>query len=232
MVHNGRSLGAADLPRLERSMASLKKTIAQLKKECGLTSSKVLSQIEFWDMYAEAVRKIRSQPRYGHLEETWLVQQHRRALGYSVGLGWDRMPPVYGDMWKIHAKPDETVMVTLPAPLCKGTAIRNQSWGSWRRDQRLPAAQFWPNGQLPDVKMIFAEPPPSEWSYELGQPHPMEVALTETVRVDQEARDEKREIIALHSALDISALERKMQRDDNVYAIVEDAGEMELLEVA
>ena len=67
---------------------------------------------------------------------------------------------VYGDQWRVKAPFGETTLISAPAPLRKmkterGTVI------TWRRDWRMPAAQFWPGGSMPTELEICADYPRS-----------------------------------------------------------------------
>jgi hypothetical protein len=59
----------------------------------------------------------------------------------------DRIIAVHGARWKLTA-PDHTVETRLPAKLCSYVGPLGGKI-TWRRDQRMPSAQYWPGGVLP-----------------------------------------------------------------------------------
>lgn len=66
----------------------------------------------------------------------------------AVGAAQRAIKAVYGDRWAIVAPIGETVLATVPAQMrnfhgARGSLIRN------RPDHRLPAAKYWPGGELP-----------------------------------------------------------------------------------
>jgi hypothetical protein len=75
----------------------------------------------------------------------------------------NRMIAVHGAQWKLTA-PEETVETRLPAKLCSYVGPLGGKI-TWRRDQRIPAAKYWPNGELP-VGVDLADPgrPMAEWA--------------------------------------------------------------------
>lgn len=64
---------------------------------------------------------------------------------------------VYGDHWGIKAPRGETVLAIVPRgwrcyKTARGTVIR------YRADHRLPAAQYWPGGELPAGLVLGTDP--------------------------------------------------------------------------
>ena len=55
---------------------------------------------------------------------------------------------IYGPYWAIMAPIGETVLLRLAPQVCATTT----GWGArprWWRDWRMPAARFWPDGEIP-----------------------------------------------------------------------------------
>lgn len=75
----------------------------------------------------------------------------------------DRIIAVHGARWKLTA-PQETAETRLPAKLCSYVGPLGGKI-TWRRDQRIPGAQYWPGGILP-VGVELADPgrPMAQWS--------------------------------------------------------------------
>lgn len=55
---------------------------------------------------------------------------------------------IYGAQWSISAPTGETLLVSLPAKYRAYTTERGTKL-RWNKDQRIPAARFWPKGELP-----------------------------------------------------------------------------------
>jgi hypothetical protein len=91
-------------------------------------------------------------------EEFWSLHSEAvRAMVAAHGLAWR------------SNRPEETIEATLPARLCsyvgpRGGRIR------WRRDQRMPAPKYWPDGRLPDG--VEALPVAPRYTGPMGDDHP------------------------------------------------------------
>ena len=81
---------------------------------------------------------------------------------------------------KWYLDPD-TFLVTLPTKLCGHTTERGTRI-KWRRDQRFPAAKYWPGGQLPNG-ITPAVNVNSTWDHEAA------LTRVEQARVDQICQD-------------------------------------------
>lgn len=232
MQHRGGQLTAADLPRLERNYKALGQTIRKLKKEIGLTD---IGAIAFWDSYAQAVANISAtKTEIGNFREDFQVMEHRALVEdhkfaeaaevrrqIAKRLRRARVHATYGNRWRVMAKPAETVLVRLPASVCKYVGPRGGTI-RYNRDQRLPAAKFWPGGQIPSVKGIeFAPPAPPKSTWE-GQ-HPLLVQLQEAREWHEANQDNIREMRKVHYAMDYDANARRHARDRIVHDICERA---------
>ena len=67
-----------------------------------------------------------------------------------------RIRACLGENWGSHA-PRDSVTLTVPSRLCSMTGPLGSKI-KWRRDWRMPAAQYWPNGALPDCGLEVAPP--------------------------------------------------------------------------
>jgi hypothetical protein len=90
----------------------------------------------------------------------------------------------HGAAWQCN-RPDQTVLVSLPARLCSyvgplGGRIR------WRRDHRMPAPAYWPGGRLPDG--VEAAPVAPRYDGPMGDDHPSLVRIRAAV-AEQIMRD-------------------------------------------
>ena len=62
-----------------------------------------------------------------------------------------------GENWYSHT-PRDSVTLTVPSKLCSMTGPLGGKI-KWRRDWRMPAAQYWPGGALPDCGLDVAPEP-------------------------------------------------------------------------
>lgn len=119
-----------------------------------------------WKAMAAAVRKTLDRSAY---EAAPPVAKPRKAAPKAKAMGafefWDlhgqavtAIRAVYGDRWRVAAPFGETALVTLPANLCSGKTERGTTI-RWPRDGRMPAAQYWPGGKLPDGAVITPDYP-------------------------------------------------------------------------
>lgn len=86
---------------------------------------------------ARKVTKVLRTARMGALE-FW---HHRRLAVEAIGA-------VYGEDWGVKAPIGETVLVTVP-PCWRSATTKRGTKLTWNKDCRMPAARYWPSGQLP-----------------------------------------------------------------------------------
>jgi len=84
---------------------------------------------------------------------------------------------VHGEAWRGNA-PEESINVTLPAKLCGHTTARGTRL-KWNRDHRMPAAKWWPDGQLPAG--VTATPVAPRYDGPMGDDYPSFVMIREAV---------------------------------------------------
>ena len=94
------------------------------------------------------------------------------------------MIEAHGLSWRNNV-PHETVEITLPPRLCSyvgplGGRIR------WRRDHRVPAAKYWPGGNLPEG--VEALPVAPRYDGPMGDDHPGMVAWHASIGDDVRQR--------------------------------------------
>lgn len=89
-----------------------------------------------------------------------------------------------GLSWR-NSAPEETLEFTLPARLCAYTGPLGGRI-KWRRDHRLPAAKYWPNGALPAG--VEAAPSAPRYTGPMGDDHPS-LVMIRLARAEQTARD-------------------------------------------
>lgn len=112
--------------------------------------------------------------------EFWSL--HARAVSCMVDC--------FGPRWKLVA-PAETVEVRLPAAMCSYVGPLGNKI-NWRRDQRIPAAQYWPGEALP-AGVDVVDPGP-RYCGPMGDDHPSVVMIAEARRdqitVDRQWRED------------------------------------------
>lgn len=93
---------------------------------------------------------------------------------------------VHGPRWQLTA-PRETVEVRLPARLCSAIGPLGGKI-TWRRDQRVPAPSYWPDGALPAG--VDVDPPAPRYTGPMGDDHPS-LVMIRLARAEQITTDRR-----------------------------------------
>lgn len=114
---------------------------------------------------------------------------------------------VYGDQWQVTAPFGETALATLAVGY-RSAKTERKTVLRWSKDQRIPAARYWPNGCLPDGVTVTPDYPradPRYIAYNRMRGHVMDVirerhahtGLKSWDKADQRARRELADLRAM-----------------------------------